>query len=94
MCSKAGVERDCEFRGDTDMTLSFLIMLGGSGLVSILLTLIVILVVAGLLFWVVNKLSAAFGIPEPVKTVIIVILVIVVVLILLGLVTGSVPLKL
>lgn len=78
------------------MTLMILLngIIGGGGLVSIVLTLLVILIVAGLLFWAVNKLSAAFGIPEPIKTVIIVILVIIVVLLLLGLVTGAVPLKL
>jgi hypothetical protein len=47
-----------------------------------------------LIFWAVNKLSAAFGIPEPIKAVIIVILVIIVVLLLLGLLTGAVPMRL
>ena len=57
-----------------------------------LISLIVFLVVAGLLFWVVRTLSGAFGLPAPIVTVIQVILVVVIVLYLLqslGLGTGG-----
>lgn len=38
---------------------------------------VLFIIIAGLLFWAVQKLSVAFGIPEPVKSVLIVILVII-----------------
>ena len=50
-----------------------------------LISLVVILVVIGLLFWVVRTLVPVLGIPQPVATVIYVILVAVVVLYLLQL---------
>jgi len=53
------------------------------GLLTLLLYLVIFLVVAGLIFWCVRALSAAFGIPEPIKTVIIVVLVIIFVIALL-----------
>ena len=64
------------------------------GLINLLVTLLVLLAVAGLLFWAVNKLSAAFSIPEPIRTVIIVILVVVFVLVLLSLFVGGASLRL
>ncbi len=48
-----------------------------------LIGLLVLLIVVGLLFWAVRALSAAFGIPAPVVTVIYVLLVVFVVLYLL-----------
>jgi len=48
-----------------------------------LISLLVLLIVVGLLFWAVRALSAAFGIPAPVVTVIYVLLVVFVVLYLL-----------
>ena len=62
-----------------------------------LISLIVFLVVAGLLFWVVRTLSGAFGLPAPIVTVIQVILVVVFVLYLLqmlGLGGSMIPLQL
>ena len=57
--------------------------------------LIVVLILVGLAFWVVRTLSGAFGIPQPIVSVIYVILVVIVVLWLLsafGLI-GPVPLR-
>jgi hypothetical protein len=48
-----------------------------------LLGLLVFLIVIGLMFWVVRQLSGAFGIPQPIVTVIYVVLVIICVLYLL-----------
>lgn len=76
------------------MTILLLQAIAPGGLFSLLLALIVILIVAGLIFWAVNKLSAAFGIPAPIVTVIHVALVVIVVLLLLGMLFGAVPLKL
>lgn len=61
------------------------------GLLWLLIYVIVFLIVAGLIFWSVNKLSAAFGIPEPIKTVIIVLLVIACVVGLLYFVMSALP---
>lgn len=54
-------------------------------LIPILVTLIIILLV----FWVVRTLLAAFGVGEPIATVIYVIMVIVVIVWLLGLINGG-----
>lgn len=54
-------------------------------LIPILVTLIVILLV----FWVVRTLLAAFGVGEPIATVVYVLLVIVVIVWLLGLISGG-----
>lgn len=59
-------------------------------LLSLLLYLVIFLVVAGLIFWSVNKLTVAFGIPEPVKTVIIVALVIIMVIGIIYFLVGGV----
>lgn len=48
-----------------------------------LIGLLVMLIVVGLIFWAVRALSGAFGIPQPIQTVIYVILVVFVVLWLL-----------
>lgn len=63
------------------------------GLLSLLVYVIVGLIVLGLLWWAVTRLSAAFGIPEPVRSVIIVALVIVCVIAILYFVLGGVPAK-
>lgn len=63
------------------------------GMITLLIWLVVFLIVAGLIFWSVNKLSAAFGIPEPIKTVLIVILVIVIVAGLLYFLLGNLPMR-
>ena len=68
-----------------------LLALPATGLLGLLIYLVVVLIVAGLLFWAVNKLSAAFGIPEPVKTVVVVALVIIVVVGILYALLGGVP---
>jgi hypothetical protein len=61
------------------------------GLITLLIYVLIFLTIAGLLFWAINKLSAAFGIPEPIKTVLIVILVVVVVVGLLYALMGAIP---
>jgi hypothetical protein len=53
-----------------------------------ILSLIVLLILVGLAFWAVNQLSAAFGIPQPIVTVIWVLLVIIVVIYLLQAIGG------
>lgn len=50
---------------------------------------VLFVIVAGVIFWAVNKLSAAFGLPEPVKSVLIVILVVVCVIALVYYLLGS-----
>lgn len=60
-------------------------------LITLLIYLVVFLIVAGLVFWAVNKLSAAFGIPEPIRTVVIVVLVIIFVVVLLYFLLGALP---
>lgn len=57
---------------------------------SLLLTLLVGLIILGLCYWVAHKLIAAFGIPEPIGTLVDVALVIFAVLWLLGVLTGRV----
>ena len=59
------------------------------GMLTLLIYLVVFLIVAGLVFWCVRALSAAFGIPEPIKTVIIVALVIIFVIALLYFLLGA-----
>lgn len=50
------------------------------GMISLLIALVIYLLVAGVLFWAINKLCAAFGVPEPIRTVIIVLFVLIVVI--------------
>ena len=54
-----------------------------------LISLLVGLIVIGLLFWAVRALLAAFGIGDPIATVVYVLMVIMVILWLLGAITGS-----
>ncbi len=54
-----------------------------------LLTLLVTLIIVILLFWAVRALLAAFGIGDPIATVVYVLMVVFVIVWLLGLVTGS-----
>jgi hypothetical protein len=54
-----------------------------------LVSLLVGLIVVALLFWAVRALLAAFGIGDPIATVVYVLMVVFVILWLLGLVTGS-----
>ena len=68
-----------------------LLLLALPNLIALLIYLVVFLIVAGLIFWAVNKLSAAFGIPEPIRTVIIVALVIICVVVLLSFLLGALP---
>lgn len=72
------------------MTL-FLAFAAPLGLLSLLIYVIVALVILGLLWWAVTRLSAAFGIPEPVKSVIIVALVVICVIAILYFVLGGMP---
>jgi hypothetical protein len=60
-------------------------------LLSLFLSLIVLLLIFGLLYWAVHRIEAAFGVPEPIVGVIDVILVVAVVLVLIGFFTGRVP---
>jgi len=64
-----------------------------SGLITLLIWLIVVLIICGLIFWAVGKLSAAFGIPAPVVTVIQVLLVVIVVIVILYALLGAMPLR-
>lgn len=54
-----------------------------------ILSLLVALIIIALLFWAVRALLTAFGIGDPIATVVYVILVVLVILWLLGAVTGS-----
>ncbi len=62
-----------------------------------LIGLLVFLIICGLVFWAINALAGAFGLPQPIITVLYVLLVIVAVLYLLqgfGLLSGGPILKL
>lgn len=50
------------------------------GLLMLLVYIVVFLIVVGALFWCINRLSGAFGIPEPIRTVIIVLFVLIVII--------------
>ena len=54
-----------------------------------LVSLLVGLIIIALVFWAVRSLLGAFGIGDPIATVVYVLLVVIVILWLLGLVTGS-----
>jgi energy-converting hydrogenase Eha subunit B len=73
--------------------MSLLILAGPplAGLLTLLIYVVVFLIIAGLLFWAINRLCAAFGIPEPIHTVLIVALVIIVIVALLYFLTGYMP---
>lgn len=66
-----------------------LLAAGTAGLLTLVIWIVVVLIIMGVLFWAVNKLSAAFGIPDPIKTVIIVILVIVCLVFIVSLLLGG-----
>lgn len=66
-----------------------LLLAAPTALLSLVIWIVVALIIMGVLFWAVNKLSAAFGIPEPIKTVIIVILVIVCLVFIVSLLFGG-----
>lgn len=57
-----------------------------------LLSLLIALIVIGLVFWAATRLMAAFGIGDPIRTVVLVLLVVFVIVWLLGTLTGSNPL--
>lgn len=59
-----------------------------------LMSLVVMLILIGLAFWIVRTLSGAFGIPAPIVTVIYVILVVIVVMYLLQMLGGVPSLRL
>ncbi len=59
-----------------------------------IVSLLVGLIIIALLFWAVRALLGAFGIGDPIATVVYVLMVVVVILWLLGLVTGSPILRL
>jgi len=54
-----------------------------------LIGLVILLIIIGVIFWAVRALSGAFGIPQPIVTVIYVILVILVLVYLLQLIGGG-----
>ena len=60
-------------------------------MLSLLLTLVVILVVAGLVYWALTTLAAAFGLPAQVTAVLQVLLVILVVIALLSYLLPGIP---
>lgn len=69
-----------------------LLLLAGpalGGLLALLIYVVVFLIVVGLLFWCINRLCGAFGVPEPIRTVVIVVFVIIVILSLLVLLFGT-----
>lgn len=68
-----------------------LLLTSPASLLGLLLYLVIFLIVAGLIFWAVNRLSTAFGIPEPIRTVIIVALVIIIVIGLIYFLLGGIP---
>lgn len=53
-------------------------------MLSLLLSLVVLVIVAGLLYWAIGALAAAFGLPAQVTTVLQVLLVIVIVIVLIS----------
>jgi hypothetical protein len=55
-----------------------------TALLGVLVWVIIFLIVAGLIFWAMRALSAAFGIPAPVQTVLTVLLVVICVVALLA----------
>ena len=62
-----------------------------------LIGLVVVIIIAGLIYWAVHRLAGAFGLPAPVTTIIDVILVIIIVLYLLqvlGVMSGGPTLRL
>ena len=73
------------------MTILFLAA-SPMALLTLLIYLIVFLVIAGLLFWAVRALCGAFGIPQPIQTVITVVLVVICVVALLYFLLGNMPL--
>lgn len=60
-------------------------------MIDVFLTLIVLLVILGLVYWAAHAIIAAAGMPPLIATIVDVFLVIVAVLLLLGLLTGSMP---
>lgn len=57
----------------------------------LLISLVIVLIVIGLAFWILHTLAGTFGIPAPIVTVIDVILVVIVVVYLLSLLSGGIP---
>lgn len=57
----------------------------------LLISLVIVLIVIGLAFWILHTLAGTFGIPAPIVTVIDVILVVIVVVYLLSLLSGGLP---
>lgn len=66
----------------------------GTRMVTLLITLIVVVVVAGLAYWALHRLAAAFGLPAPIVAVLDVVIVVAAVLYLLfALAGGRFPLR-
>lgn len=61
-----------------------------AALLSLILTIVVIIILIGLVFWAVRRLSGAFGIPAPLQASIEVVLVVILVIALLALLVGGV----
>lgn len=59
-------------------------------LIGLLVTLFVILVIGGLIYWGVQRIAGAFGIPGPIVVIVEVFLVVILVVVLLGLLLGSI----
>ena len=66
-----------------------LLLAGPTALLSLVIWIVVALIIMGVLFWAVNKLSAAFGIPDPIRTVVIVLLVLVCLVVIVSMVFGG-----
>lgn len=59
-------------------------------LIGLLVTLFVILIIGGLIYWGAHQLASAFGIPAPIVTIVDVFLVVILVVVLLGLLLGAI----
>ncbi len=76
------------------MALTILLLAASPmAMLTLLIYLIVFLIVAGLIFWAVRALCGAFGIPQPIQTVITVVLVVICVIALLYFLLGNLPLR-
>lgn len=60
-------------------------------LIGLLITLFVILIIGGLIYWGTQRIAGAFGIPAPIMVIVEVFLVVILVVVLLGLLTGAIP---
>jgi hypothetical protein len=60
-------------------------------LIGLLVTLFVILVIGGLIYWGGHQIAGAWGLPGPIMVIFDVLLVVILVVILMGMLLGSIP---